>query len=159
MLVPSAQRRPPGPLGSSLPPPLGGKGESWRENKQPQEMDKIGVKPPGKGLMLQDRKLQELQKLQHPELLCSDSSRDFRAVPENTPATGWFGLEKTFQIPRVSHEPAPTPCSAPNQALQCHIHSFLEHFQGWGLLLSLGQPFPGLGRSFHEEISPDIQSE
>lgn len=55
------------------------------------------------------------------------------------------GLEKTFSW---------TPPHPPNHFPNCHIHSFLEHFQEWTVEHFPGQPVPVLNYSFTEKVFP-----
>ena len=66
-------------------------------------------------------------------------------------------LEKTSKIIQPNHQPIPTmPLS---HFPQCHIHTVLEHLQGWWLYHLSGQPVPMYYQSFGEEIFPNIQPE
>jgi len=52
----------------------------------------------------------------------------------------------------------PTPPCLLNHVPKCHIYTFFEHLQGWGLHHCTGQPGPMPEHSFSEAISPNIQS-
>ena len=45
-----------------------------------------------------------------------------------------------------------------NHMLKCHIYTFFEHLQVWGLNHFTGQPVPMPDPSFSKEIFPNIQS-
>ena len=49
------------------------------------------------------------------------------------------------------------PCLL-NHITKCHVYTFFEHLQGWGLHPLPGQPVPMPDRSFSKEIFPSIQS-
>jgi len=50
-----------------------------------------------------------------------------------------------------------TPCLL-NHTPKCHIYTFFEHLQGWGLNHLPGQPVPLPDHSFSKDIFPNIQS-
>jgi len=52
----------------------------------------------------------------------------------------------------------PTPPFLLNHAPRCHIYTFFEPFQGWGLPHCPGQPGPMPDHSFRKEIFPNLQS-
>ena len=53
----------------------------------------------------------------------------------------------------------PTPPCVLNHIPKCHIYTFFEHLQGWGLHHFPGQPVPMPDHSFSKEIFPNVQSE
>ena len=52
----------------------------------------------------------------------------------------------------------PTPPCLLNHILKCHIYTFFEPLQGWGLRHFLGHPIPMPDHSFSKEIFPNIPS-
>lgn len=68
-------------------------------------------------------------------------------------------LEKNLKTIDSTHQYTfnPSACSALNHVLECHIHTFLEHFQGRWLTTALGSLVPGLGNPFNEQIFLNIQ--
>ena len=52
----------------------------------------------------------------------------------------------------------PTPPCLLNHIPNCHIYTFFEHLQGWGLHHIPGQPVPMSDHSFSKQIFPNIQS-
>lgn len=59
------------------------------------------------------------------------STQEVASIPKRvgSPAGSWLRLEKTSQITESNHQPwAPA-----NHVPKCHLHMFLEHFQGWEL--------------------------
>ena len=65
-------------------------------------------------------------------------------------------LEKTTKITYSNRQPTPTMPTA--HIPQCHIHTALEHFQGWWLHHLPGQPVPLPHCSCWEEMVPNILS-
>jgi len=63
-------------------------------------------------------------------------------------------LEKTSKLKSSRH---PTPPCLLNHVPKCHIYTFFEPLQGWGLHHCPGQPGPMPDRSCSEDIFPDIQ--
>ena len=79
-------------------------------------------------------------------------TRTFAAM-RNHRITGW-------KRPLRSSSPTirPTPPCLLNRILKCHIYTFFEHPQGWGLHHCPGQPGPVPDHSFCKEIFPNIHS-
>ena len=66
-------------------------------------------------------------------------------------------MEKTTKIIQSNHQPI---LNMPTDHIpQCHIHTALEHLQGWWLHYLPGQPVPLPYCSFGEEITAIIQPE
>jgi len=61
-------------------------------------------------------------------------------------------LEETSKIIKSNCQPITT-------IPKCHLYTFFEPLQGWGLPHCPGQPVPMPDHSFSEEIFPNIQSE
>jgi len=65
-----------------------------------------------------------------------------------------------WKRPLRSSSPAihPTPPFLLNHVPKCHIYTFFETLQGWGLHHCPGQPSPMSDHSFSKHIVPNIQS-
>ena len=83
----------------------------------------------------------------------SVSANIINCCAHNHRITGWKRPPRSSS-PTVT--PAP-PCLL-NHVLKCHIYTFFEHLQRWGLHHLPGQPGPVPDHSFCEEIFPNIQS-
>lgn len=101
-----------GPLGLIPPSSLGReRAKAGGKTNSPRKwpgLDKTGVKPPWEGAGAAGQGIAGAAGTAAPRAALSDSSRDFQGQFLRIPQPQEFGLEKTFQNPRVSHEPAPT---------------------------------------------------